>query len=101
MAAARSYCFDVFGAALAAVTTGDDYTELQYQRIRQAATLVTKAAYDTVEFAYQWSGSTGMREPHPLGRCMRDMHAATQHVYVDATTLVNSGPVILSSYLSK
>jgi alkylation response protein AidB-like acyl-CoA dehydrogenase len=98
MAAARSYVFDTFGAALETVTHGDDYTELQYQRIRQATTLVTRAAYETVEFAYLWSGSKGLREPGVLGRVMRDMHGATQHVYIDSTTLVNAAPSLLAAY---
>jgi alkylation response protein AidB-like acyl-CoA dehydrogenase len=98
LAAARAYVFDTFGAALETVTRGDDYTELQYQRIRQASTHVTRVAYEAVEFAYQWSGSKGLREPGPLGRVMRDMHAATQHVYIDTTTMVNAAPSLLASY---
>ena len=31
-----------------------------------------------------------MRLPSALGRCMRDVSAATQHVYVDPTTLADS-----------
>jgi alkylation response protein AidB-like acyl-CoA dehydrogenase len=98
LTAARCFVLDAFGAALETVTRGDDYTELQYQRIRQATTLVTRVAYDAVEFAYQWSGSKGLREPGALGRIMRDMHAATQHVYIDSTTLVNAAPAILAAY---
>jgi alkylation response protein AidB-like acyl-CoA dehydrogenase len=97
-AAARAYVFDAFGAALETVTSGEDYSELEYQRIRQATTLVTRVAYEAIEFAYQWSGSKGLREPGPLGRIMRDMHAATQHVYVDPTTFVNAAPAVLASY---
>jgi alkylation response protein AidB-like acyl-CoA dehydrogenase len=95
--AARSYCYDVFGDALRTVEAGDPYTELQYQRIRQATTLVTRAAGEAVEFAYSWSGSKGLRQG-VLGRCMRDMHAATQHVYIDPTTLVNAAAEIFASY---
>ena len=101
MAAARSYVFETFGAALETVNRGDDHTELQYQRIRQATTFVTRVAYETVEFAYLWSGSKGLREPGALGRIMRDMHAATQHVYVDSTTLVNSAPSLLAAYAKR
>ena len=98
MAAARCYVLDAFGAALETVTRGDSYTDLQYQRIRQASTLVTRVAYDAVEFAYQWSGSKGLRQPGALWRVMRDMHAATQHVYVDPTTLVTAAPSLLAAY---
>jgi len=101
LAAARAYVFDAFGDALDTVTRGDEYTELQYQRIRQASTLVTRVGYEAVEFAYQWSGSKGLREPGTLGRVMRDTHAATQHVYVDSTTFVNAAPILLSSYAAR
>ena len=94
---ARSYCYDVFGQALRTVEAGDPYTELQYQRIRQATTLITRMAAEAIEFAYSWSGSKGLRQG-VLGRCMRDMHAATQHVYIDPTTLVNAAPAIFASY---
>ena len=95
---ARAFVIEAFGDALETVTKGDPYTELQYQRIRQASTWVTKVGMDTVNFAYNWSGSKGLREPSAMGRCLRDMHAATQHVYVDSTTMVNAAPSVLGSY---
>lgn len=97
-AAARAFCFDTFESALETVTRGDEQTELQYQRIRQASTHVTQVAARVVEFAYLWSGSAGLRQPSALGRCLRDMHGATQHAYVDATTLVNAAPVVIATY---
>ena len=80
------------------VEAGDEVSELQYQRIRQASTFATEVARDAVEFAYGWSGSKGLRGPNALARCVRDMHAATQHVYVDSTTLVNAAPTVFASY---
>lgn len=101
LAAARAYVFETFGAALETVIRGDSYSELEYQRIRQASTLVTRVAYEAVEFAYQWSGSKGLREPGALGRIMRDMHGATQHVYIDPTTLVNAAPSLFAAYANR
>lgn len=98
LAAARAFCFEAFSTALDTVTASEPYRELEYQRIRQATTYVTSVAHEVVEFAYHWGGSTGLRHPHPLGRCMRDMHGATQHIYVDTTTMVNAAPTILASY---
>jgi alkylation response protein AidB-like acyl-CoA dehydrogenase len=100
-ASARAYCFEVFGNALNTVQGGDPYTELEYQRIRQASTWITRVAMETVEFAYTWSGSKGLREPSPLARCLRDMHAATQHVYIDPTTMVYAAPVVFGSYAAR
>lgn len=101
LAAARAFCFDVFGAAQQSVDRGDEVTELQYQRVRQASTLVTRVAMETVQFAYDWSGSKGLREPSALGRCLRDMHAATQHVYVDPNTLVTAATPVFASYAAR
>lgn len=97
-AAARSFVYDVFGDAQATVDRGDEVSDLQYQRVRQASTLVTQVALQTVEFAYQWSGSKGLRSGGALGRVLRDIHGATQHVYVDPTTFVNAAPSIFASY---
>jgi indole-3-acetate monooxygenase len=98
LSSARAYVMEAFGDALDTVTKGDPYTELQYQRIRQASTWVTRVGMDTVNFAYTWSGSKGLREPSAMARCLRDMHAATQHVYVDSTTMVKAASALLDAY---
>lgn len=95
---ARAYVLETLGAALDTVIGGDPVSDLQLQRVLQASTLVTKAAYEMVEFAYLWSGSKGLRTGNPLARLMRDMHAATQHVYVDESSLTKAGPLVLESY---
>jgi indole-3-acetate monooxygenase len=96
--AARAYVFEVFGAGSDEVNRGNSLTAEQLQRLRQSATVTTQLAYEVVEFAYRWAGSVSLRQPHPLGRCMRDMHAATQHVYVDINSLVNAADALLASY---
>jgi alkylation response protein AidB-like acyl-CoA dehydrogenase len=96
--AARAFCFEVFDDAQQSVNRGAAVSELQYQRIRQASTLITQVAKDAVEFCYAWSGSKGLRGPNALARCVRDIHGATQHVYVDPSTMVTAAPSVLSSY---
>jgi alkylation response protein AidB-like acyl-CoA dehydrogenase len=96
--AARAYVFEVFGAGSDEVHRGNALTTEQLQRLRQSATVTTQLAYEVVEFAYRWAGSASLRQRHPLGRCMRDMHAATQHVYVDSNSLVNAADALLDSY---
>ena len=53
-------------------------------------------AADVVRFAYTWAGSTALRNPSVLGRCFRDMHAGTQHVFVDNNTLADAGVTLLA-----
>ena len=58
-------------------------------------TYATHVAADTVRFAYRWAGSDALRQPSVLGRCFRDMHAATQHVFVDNNTLSDAGVLLV------
>ncbi len=85
--AARAYVFDVFGAAEATAVEGDAPTLVEQQRMRQATTYATRVAADATRFAYTWAGTTALRNGGVLQRCFRDIHAGTQHVYVDNNTL--------------
>ena len=51
----------------------------------------------SVRFAYLASGSAGLRYPSALGRCFRDIHAATQHLVVDESTLTLAGQALLGA----
>ena len=94
--AARAFVFDVFGAAEATVAAGSDASMLQLQRLRQATTYTTRVAADAVRFAYLWAGSDALRSPSALQRCFRDIHAGTQHIFVDNSTLTATTQVLLS-----
>ena len=49
-----------------------------------------------MRFAYTWAGSDALRQPNVLGRCFRDMHAGTQHLFVDNNTLSDAGALLLA-----
>jgi alkylation response protein AidB-like acyl-CoA dehydrogenase len=87
MRAARAYVFDVFGAAEVAALAGDAPSLVQQQRMRQATTYATRVAADAARFSYTWAGTAALRNGSTLQRCFRDIHAGTQHVYVDNNTL--------------
>ena len=95
--AARAYAFEVFGAAQAAVERGDALTAEQLHRVRQATTYATRVAAEATRFAYTWAGTDALR-PSPLQRCFRDIHAATQHIFVDNSTLTNAAAILLAAY---
>lgn len=95
---ARSFCYEVFGAALDTANAGNTMSELQYRRLRQATTVATIAAREMVEFAFEWAGSQALRNGSVLGRTFRDMRAAAQHIYVDPSTLSGAADLVLSSY---
>jgi hypothetical protein len=42
---------------------------------------------DAARFSYTWAGTAALRNGSTLQRCFRDIHAGTQHVYVDNNTL--------------
>jgi indole-3-acetate monooxygenase len=96
--AARDYVLTVYEEAEAAVTAGGTVSEYQRARFRQVATWVHKVGADVVRFAYLWSGSEGYRGSSAIGRMFRDTFVATQHIYVDPITLVDSAPGILKHY---
>jgi alkylation response protein AidB-like acyl-CoA dehydrogenase len=97
MRAARSYVFDVFGQAEAAVLEGRECTNVDQQRMRQATTYATRVAADAARFAYTWAGTDALRSPSVLQRCFRDIHAGTQHIYVDNNTLTGYTQALLAA----
>jgi len=97
--AARAYAFEVFAAAQAVVDRGDALSEEQRHRARQATTYATRVAADVVRSAYTWAATDALR-PGPLQRCFRDIHAATQHIFVDNSTLTAATPVLLPGYVT-
>jgi len=89
--AARALVFESFVAVEADLVAGREPGEIARQRLRQTTTYATRIAAEVVRFAYTWAGSNALRQPSVLGRCFRDMHAATQHVFVDNNTLTDAG----------
>jgi alkylation response protein AidB-like acyl-CoA dehydrogenase len=95
MKAARALVFDVFGAAQGRLEARDHFDLVDLLPLRQATTWATDIAADAVRFAYLSAGSDGLRNPSVIGRCFRDIHAATQHVVVDDSTLTQAGRALL------
>jgi alkylation response protein AidB-like acyl-CoA dehydrogenase len=95
--AARALVFESFVAVEADLFAGREPSEIERQRLRQSTTYATRIAAEVVRFAYTWAGSTALRQPSVLGRCFRDMHAATQHVFVDNNTLTDAGILRLNA----
>ena len=94
---ARAYAMEVFSGAQATAERGERMTAEQLQRVRQVTTYATRVAAEATRFAYTWAGTDSLR-PSPLQRCFRDIHAATQHIFVDNSTLTNAAPVLFSTY---
>lgn len=96
--AARSWFFACFQSAYDTAFSDGEITIIQKQRLRQAVTHATYVAADVVKWCYTWGGSDSLRNPSPLGRCLRDISAATQHVFVDHNTLVAVSADLLAEW---
>jgi hypothetical protein len=88
---------DEFAAVDADLVAGREPAPAARQRLRTATTYATRVCADVVRFAYTWAGSNALRQPSVLGRAFRDMHAGTQHVFVDAGTLADAGITLLDA----
>ncbi|MDL5155624.1 acyl-CoA dehydrogenase family protein [Actinomycetospora termitidis] len=93
--AARARHHEVLRDAVAAAASPEPVPEVVTQRIRQTATITVDTCLHVVSRCFEWSGSTGLRDPHPLQRCLRDMYAQKQHVLVDANSLAPTAPALM------
>ncbi|MDZ7675996.1 MAG: acyl-CoA dehydrogenase family protein [Acidimicrobiales bacterium] len=92
--AARAYALSAFGAIQTAAEHGS--VELAHKAdVRVATTHATRVAADVVSWCYRLGGGDALRDGHPLQRCMRDIYAGTQHIFVDDSTYVNGATVWL------
>ncbi|MCU0270580.1 MAG: acyl-CoA dehydrogenase family protein [Acidimicrobiales bacterium] len=94
--ASRAYVFESFVEAEAAAIADGMPSIEQSQRMRQATTWATRVAAQAADFAYTWAGSTGLRNGSAVQRCFRDIHAGTQHLYVDNNTLTGYTQTLLA-----
>jgi alkylation response protein AidB-like acyl-CoA dehydrogenase len=96
--AARCFFYDAVRAALRSAEGSGSTSLAEQGRMIQANTYATTVAADVVRWCYTWSGSDGLRHPSALGRCLRDMAGATQHVLVDPNTLVGMASGLLADW---
>jgi alkylation response protein AidB-like acyl-CoA dehydrogenase len=94
---ARAYAYEIFGEAARVAATGVDPGEQIQHRLRQVTTYATRVAATLVRAAYGWLGTDGIR-PSVIQRLLRDIETASQHIFVDSSTLYGAAPVLLRSY---
>jgi alkylation response protein AidB-like acyl-CoA dehydrogenase len=95
---ARAYVHEVYGEAEATANRGDPIPAELHARMVQAAVAAHNLASEVVQFCHLWSGTASLRNPSPLGRAVRDVMAATQHLLVDQKMLVDCAPAIIGSW---
>ena len=95
---ARAYTYKVFREAQDVVMAGEPIPRELLSRIRQVATWAHQTASDVVRFCHVWSGSEAFRSHTALSRVSRNMAVATQHVFVDPGTVVDSANPIIEAW---
>jgi alkylation response protein AidB-like acyl-CoA dehydrogenase len=79
--AARAFVFEaldeMWGAALSGEVPSDD----RRARFLLANQHAMRVAVDAITTAIGFGGMVALRPDHPLQRCLRDIHAANQHIY--------------------
>jgi len=92
---ARAFVLECFAAAEAEVAGGGLLSTRGNHLARLATTWATSAAATAVEWAYREAGTEALRNPSVVGRCFRDVNAATQHVMVGRKTLTDAAVGLL------
>ncbi|MBB6407179.1 acyl-CoA dehydrogenase family protein [Arthrobacter sp. AZCC_0090] len=70
-------------------------TQDQVNRTKQIARWIHDVGIRCADFAYEWSGSAGLRKGHAIGRIFRNMHAINQHIIVDRSVLLDAAPTVM------
>jgi alkylation response protein AidB-like acyl-CoA dehydrogenase len=93
--AARAFVMESFAAAEDEVRDGGTLSARANHVARLSATWATEACAEAVGWAYREAGTESLRNPSVIGRCFRDMNAATQHVMVGRKTLTDAALALL------
>lgn len=96
--AAMALIQSTYAEAQRAVAAGERLTSAQRHSYRQSAIWTHRTAADIVKFCFNWGGAQSIRHPSALGRCMRDMSVAMQHVLIDPIGLVEAGPAVIKAW---
>lgn len=96
--AARDFTLRLYAETQAYLEAGGELTPAMRARFRQNVIYVHKVAAEVVRFCYTMGGSEALRNPSDLGRCMRDMYAATQHIFVDTIAMQDIAVPILDEW---
>lgn len=94
--AARALVMENYGDAEQTAKSGQTISKLQTSRMRQAVTWGHTAAREVVQFAYGAGASGSLRNPSVLGRLLRDVSVAAQHILVDPMSMVEMSPDVIA-----
>lgn len=97
---ARAHLVDVYRDAEDTARTGATVSHVQHARMRQAATRGHMVAKEVVQFAFSAGASGSLRNPSVLGRLLRDVSVAAQHIIVDQSSMLEAAPPVIAHWAS-
>lgn len=92
--AASALLYNTVDELMATVERGEEVPLSLRGRVRLAGTFATDACAQAVEICYRLGGGTANYETSVLQRCMRDMHAFTQHFIVASSNYEVVGRIL-------
>jgi alkylation response protein AidB-like acyl-CoA dehydrogenase len=96
--AVRGRVIEVFRAMEAKVAGGAMLDEADHAVMHQSATWAHGKAGEIGGFCFRWAGTTPVRNPSTLARCMRDILVANSHMLFDAKSLTEAGPALIGKW---
>ena len=94
--AARALVFETFAQTWKSLQEGPNSLEERTRMtmsVVQAVRLCTRA----VDVAFQRAGGSALYDKSPLQRCFRDIHTASQHVFIGEKIYADAGSVLLGA----
>ncbi len=92
---ARAFYYEAVDRAWDAARRGGQLDVEHRRDLRLATTHATHAAAQAVDRMYHVAGGSSVYRSSPLQRIFRDVHVATQHMMVSASTLELTGRLLL------
>lgn len=92
---ARAFLREAVDEAIGEATERGAATTRARALVRIAASHAAMEAASAVDLAYSAGGATSIYTKSPLQRCFRDVHVATQHAMVSASSATLAGRVLL------
>jgi len=98
--AMRTYIRDSFAGAQRRAGP-DGPTPADFGRLQAACSWMTQLSLDLVRWCDSWAGSSAVRLPSALSRCLNDIAVMANHLYVDRMNVVNGAGAILDSWIEE
>jgi alkylation response protein AidB-like acyl-CoA dehydrogenase len=92
---ARAWMYEVMDEIWEKAVAGEDITPKDRATVRSACAHAALESLRAVEIAYTLGGGSAIYEKSVLQRCLRDAHAATQHVMLAPPNYEPAGRALL------